>query len=131
MAMPQTVTLTLRAGANEATTGHGELVVLSTAARLGRAGVVMVVALVLAVLLVPIPIVHLVGIPLVLLIGTGVAMRQFLSVARLARVRLHCPKCGEPNHLGGGMGFRTAAGPIAVQCVSCRRPLELSWTARA
>lgn len=125
--MRQSVTITLRAGPDEQTTGRGTLDVLSIGARLVRAGAVLLGAALVSALLIPIPIIHLVGIPLALLIGLGVAVRQFQGVARLERLTLACPKCEAPNQLGGGLGYRTATGPVQVQCESCRRVLEVHW----
>ncbi len=127
--MRHAVTITLRAGPDEVTTGTGAVDLLSPGRRFTRAGVVMLVAVGAAALLIPIPIIHLVGIPLALLIGVGVAIHQFRSVARLDRITLACPKCDAPNHLGGGLGYRTATGPVQTQCESCRRLLELRWRA--
>lgn len=124
--MPPTI-ISLAASGVPATTAAAELQLLTPAARLGRAGLTLAAAVVLAVLMVPIPIVHLVGIPLVLLIGSGLAVRQFLGVARLAPVTMPCPRCAAPNRVGGGFGYRTATGPVELQCEACRRPLELRW----
>ena len=96
-------------------------------ARAGRVVLILGVSVVVAALLIPIPIIHLVGIPLALLIGVAIAFRQGRCVVRLERVGIACPRCGERNHVGGGLGFRTATGPIVTQCSSCRRVLELGW----
>ncbi len=121
------VQVTLRAGPGEESTASGVLHHLSPVARVSRVAVILLVSALVAALLIPIPIIHLVGIPLALLIGVAVAVRQGRCVVRLERVGIACPRCGERNHLGGGLGFRTATGPITTQCSSCRRVLELGW----
>lgn len=121
------VTVVLAAAADDATRIPGQLTVFNPGQRVLRALTVIAVALVMAALLIPVPIVHLVGIPLVLIIGIGVAVRQFRAVARLAPVRIACPRCGAENSLGGGLGYPSATGPIPRACESCRRPLELSF----
>jgi hypothetical protein len=121
------VQVTLRAGPGEESVVSGVLHHLSPMARAGRVALILGVSVVVAALLIPIPIIHLVGIPLALLIGVAVAVRQGRCVVRLERVGIACPRCGERNHVGGGLGFRTATGPIATQCSSCRRVLELGW----
>lgn len=121
------VQLTLSAAGAEPVHAEGELTVLSTGARLIRAMGIMGVALVLAAMIIPIPIVHLVGIPLILIVGVVVAARQLRSVATLAPIRMVCPRCGANNSLGGGLGLRTATGPLEVNCQSCRRLLELRF----
>jgi hypothetical protein len=125
MAQPGTVTVELVSGDAEPSRALGELRTFSPAERFGRAALVLLAACVAAALIVPVPIVHLVGIPLVLLAGVVAAVRQAMAVARLAPMRIPCPRCGTANSLGGGLGYRTTTGPIARQCESCRRPLEL------
>ena len=105
----------------------GEMRVLSTSARVGRAVGILVVALGLSAALIPIPIVHLVGIPLMVIAGIATAVRQVRSVALLDPVRFNCPRCGAGNAIGGGLGLATATGPIHRDCESCRRPLEISF----
>ncbi|HRP07828.1 MAG TPA: hypothetical protein PLL69_05010 [Gemmatimonadales bacterium] len=121
------VTVVLAASADDATRVPGILTEFNHAQRLLRALTVIGVALVMAAMLIPVPIVHLVGIPLVFIIGIGVAVRQYRAVARLEPVRIACPKCGAENSIGGGLGYRSATGPIARACESCRRSLELSF----
>lgn len=122
-----TVQVTLRSGPGEVATAEGVLHYLSPMARAGRGALILGMSVVVAALLIPIPIIHLVGIPLALLVGVAVAVRQGRCVVRLERLGIPCPRCGERNHVGGGLGFRTATGPIATQCSSCRRVLELGW----
>lgn len=125
MMTPVTVVLTSSDGS--ATRAPGQLTVLTPGARGRRVAAVLGASLVAAAMLIPVPIVHLVGIPLVVIIGIGVAVRQGRAVARLAPMHLDCPRCGERNSLGGGLGFTSATGPIARSCESCRRPLELRF----
>src|SRR5690606_30899904 len=108
--------------------GIGQLTLLDTASRMRRVAVGLLVTVVLSAMLIPIPIIHLVGIPLAVVTGVVVAIRQGRSVARLEPMRLACPRCGQPNSLGGGLGYPTATGPISRPCEHCRRPLELTFT---
>lgn len=128
MAETRPVTVELAAGDAEPSRAPGELRVFSPLERIGRAMVVLLIACGLAAAIIPVPIVHLVGIPLVLLAGVIAAVRQAMAVARLAPMRLACPRCGAANSIGGGLGYRTTSGPIARQCESCRRALELRLT---
>ena len=93
--------------------------------RVRRSATIMVVAVLLAATLIPIPIVHLLGIPLLLLIGAVTAIRQLGMIGRLESVRIPCPKCGEPNRVGGGLG-RSSLDPHEQVCDSCRRTLTMS-----
>lgn len=110
------------------TEAMGHLTVLTPAARAMRVAGVLAVAVLMSMLLIPIPIIHLVGIPIVVVVGITVAIRQGRAVARLAPMHLACPRCGERNSLGGGLGYRSATGPIPRPCENCRRPLELRFT---
>ncbi|MEO8480221.1 MAG: hypothetical protein ABI542_11380 [Gemmatimonadota bacterium] len=126
----QAVNVTLTTSDAPPTSVPGSLKVFSPPRRMLRAGVVMLIFVGMAAMLIPIPIVHLVGIPLTLIIGIVVAARTLRTVARLAPTHLACPKCGARNNVGGGIGYRTETGPIDRACESCRRPLELRFEAR-
>lgn len=123
------VTVTLSISDAPPSTVPGKLTIFTPPGRLFRAAVVMLIFIVAAASLIPIPIVHLVGIPLALIVGILVALRTLRTVARLAPTHLACPKCGARNNVGGGIGYRTETGPIDRACESCRRPLQLSFVA--
>lgn len=123
------VTVVLACSDAEPTRVPGRLRIFSPGQRLMRAAGMIGLGLVAAVVMLPIPIIHLLGIPLVLIVGIGAAIRQTRSVARLAPMRIACPKCGEPNSIGGGIGFRTATGPIERRCEECRRGQTLTFEA--
>ena len=123
------VEVELSAAGVEPSRAAGELRMLSAGARLRRVGAGLVASVLCAALLIPIPIVHLIGIPLVLLIGIGWAVRVSRSVAVLSPIRIPCPRCGAANALGGGLGLRTTTGPLQLTCESCRRVLVLTLDA--
>ncbi len=125
MPTPQPVTVTLDVADGPATTAAGTLRHFTAGQRLLRAAGTLLVGIVVAVLLVPIPIIHLVGIPLALVLAVFFAGRQLLASVRLAPLRLPCPKCGAENRVGGGLGYRSATTPIEHTCDSCRRELTL------
>lgn len=108
-----------------ATRTEGLLRTFTAADRAGRAGAVLLGALGLAGMFIPIPIIHLLAIPIILVAGAGVAGRQLMSVARLAPLRIACPKCGAVNRVGGGLGYRQIDRPIERMCEECRRGLQL------
>jgi hypothetical protein len=115
----------LEGSSTDVTEADGWLTDFSLTQRVLRAGGVMLLALVMASLLIPVPIVHLLGIPLVLVTGIAVAVRQATSVARLRPLKMACPKCGRPNRIGGGLGYRSVAEPMERTCDSCRRILTV------
>lgn len=94
----------------------------TVADRVRRSGLVMLAAVLLAATLIPIPIIHLLGIPLLLFTGVFLAIRQLSLAGRLRPVRIACPKCGQPNRIGGGLGVASLA-PRERMCDSCRRNL--------
>lgn len=120
---PVTVTLTSPDG--PVSTATGTLRHFTLVERVLRASVTLLVGIAVAALLIPIPIIHLIGIPLALLGGIGLAARQLLTTVRLAPLRLPCPKCAAENRVGGGFGYRSATAPIEHRCDSCRRGLTL------
>ncbi|MGH7594542.1 MAG: hypothetical protein ACRELE_11935 [Gemmatimonadales bacterium] len=90
--------------------------------RVKRSAIVLGAAVLLAATLIPIPIIHLLGIPLFLIGGVVVSIRQLSLMGRLRPVRIACPKCGELNRVGGGLGLSSLA-PRERMCDSCRREL--------
>jgi hypothetical protein len=120
--------VTLSAASGEATHATGSLRILTPGQRGLRAALTLLAAVVLAALIIPVPIVHLVGIPIILIAGIVVAIRQYRGVARLRPMRIACPKCGASNAIGGGVGYATSTGPIRRPCEHCRRELELRFT---
>ncbi|MEI2719606.1 MAG: hypothetical protein V9E87_05625 [Gemmatimonadales bacterium] len=119
------VTVTLESPDGPLVTAAGTLRHFTVVERVLRAAVTLLVGIAVAALLIPIPIIHLIGIPLAVLGGIGLAARQLLTTVRLAPLRLNCPKCGTENRVGGGFGYRSATAPITHRCDSCRRELTL------
>lgn len=93
--------------------------------RLRRAAIVFLVAVLLAAMLIPIPIVHLVGIPLMLILGVVIGARQLGIGYRLQPVRIACPRCHGMNRVGGGLGLRSVTDPIERMCEICRRAMQV------
>lgn len=123
---PRDVQVTLSATPSERTTGPGRLHHFTLGRRILRAGGVFLLFVLLAAVLIPIPVIHLVGIPLMLLLGLVTGARTLGREARLDRMHLACPKCDARNDLGGGLGLPNATGPFDVTCSSCRRGLTLT-----
>jgi hypothetical protein len=119
------VMVSLATTATEPVRAEGVFNEFTTVERIRRSGIVMVVAVLLAATLIPIPIVHLLGIPLLLVGGAILSIRQLSMVGRLHPLRIACPKCGELNRVGGGLGYSSDA-PRERMCDSCRRGLTLS-----
>jgi hypothetical protein len=126
----QPVTVSLSVAGAEPVRVPGTFQVFTLADRVRRSGMVMLVAVLLAATLIPIPIIHLLGIPLLLLTGVVLSIRQLSMIGRLKALKIACPKCGEPNRVGGGLG-RSSIAPQEHTCESCRRALTLTIDAEA
>jgi hypothetical protein len=124
--MPErAVTVVLSSADGGEVRGEGVLREVTTPTRMLRAAGYLLGAVVLAASLIPVPIIHFIGPPALLITGGVVAVRQLRAVARLAPVRLPCPKCQAVNRIGGGLGMAHPDQPIAVRCESCRRGLTV------
>jgi hypothetical protein len=119
------VTVVLESAGGSVTTAAGTLQRFTPAQRIFRAVIILCLGIGAAALLIPIPIIHLIGIPLVLLLSLVSAGRQLRVVARLNTIRISCPSCGAMNSVGGWHGYQSATDPIELNCDSCRRGLTL------
>lgn len=127
MARPVETLVTLTAADGESTRASGRLALLTPGQRGLRAALTLLVAVALSALIIPIPIVHLVGIPIILIAGILAAVRQYRGAARLEPMRIACPRCGASNSVGGGFGYPSASQPIPRPCEACRRELVLRF----
>jgi hypothetical protein len=121
----RSVQVRLAASDGSVNTVAGQLQEYSRVDRVRRAIVVLLVAVLFAAMLIPIPIVHLLGIPLMLILGLVVGSRQLGIAYRLQPVRIECPRCHGMNRVGGGLGLRSVADPIERMCEICRRALQV------
>lgn len=112
----------LETAGGEARQSNGSFAEFTAAQRVGRSGMLLLASVGLAVLFLPIPIIHLLAIPMILLGGILSAIRQLSVVGRLGPLRIACPSCGVPNRVGGGLGVRSMA-PQRRSCESCRRQI--------
>jgi hypothetical protein len=112
----------LRAAGAAPQTARVELAVHDPADRLKRAGVAFGVGLGVAVIALPIPIVHLMLVPAGLLIGLGVAVLRLGQGETFRGARGRCPYCGTDQRFTLLGRFRL---PKTVYCSSCQRELYL------
>ena len=123
----EAVTVTLESGGGAVTTAPGILQRFTPPQRMMRAAFFLLLGVGGAALLIPVPIIHLVGIPLMLVVGIFAAVKQMTAAARLKPMRLACPACEVKNRIGGGFGYRHPDEPIEMNCDSCRRGLILRF----
>ena len=96
---------------------------LTTGQRLRRAGVALAAGGALAVIALPIPLVHFVLVPGALLLGLIFAVMRLNRRQVIRSAEGTCPYCGAHQRLGlAGRVFRL---PREVFCDKCRRPLDL------
>jgi len=91
--------------------------------RLARAGRAFGLALLAALIMLPIPIIHIIGPPAALVIGLVLAVRRLGEGEIFVSAEGSCPFCHERQRLGlAGSRFRV---PCTLTCTSCRQPLQL------
>src|SRR4051812_21003538 len=101
---------------------------LTLRVRLTRAGAVGGAGLALALIALPIPLVHFVLVPAALLLGFTLGAIRLGQREIFASAEGACPFCGMPQRLGlAGRVFRL---PRRVYCSSCQRELDLGKDAR-
>ncbi len=99
---------------------------LTTGQRLRRAGVALAAGGALALVALPIPLVHFVLVPGALLLGLIFAALRLNQRQVIRSAEGACPYCGTHQRLGlAGRVFRL---PREVFCEKCRRPLDLEAT---
>jgi hypothetical protein len=96
---------------------------LSLRQRLLRGGRVFGLGLASALLMLPIPIIHLIGPPIAILLGLGLGIRRLGEGEIFVSAEGSCPFCHTSQPLGlAGSRFRL---PCDLICSSCRQPLRL------
>jgi len=91
--------------------------------RLRRAGIALAAGGALAVIALPIPLVHFVLVPSALLLGVIFALLRLRQREIIQSAEGSCPYCGAHQRLGlAGRVFRL---PREVFCERCSRPLDL------
>ena len=105
----------------------GELVVEhpSRSRRIREAALMILGGAVLAVVLLPVPIIHLVGIGLFLTILV-LAVRRVGAPAVIRSAHGTCPKCGAEGAFFVGFGRKQLRLPISTSCGKCAYPLTLT-----
>ncbi len=114
--------LTLRAVGASPQTARVDIGVLDPGDRLKRAGVALAGGVGVALVALPIPIVHLVLVPGGLLLGIGLAVRRLGQGETFRGAEGRCPYCGVGQRFTLMGRFRL---PKTVFCASCQRELYL------
>jgi hypothetical protein len=103
-----------------------EVVVLTPAERLKRGAGLFGVFLLVALVALPIPIVHLFLVPGALLLGLMLSARRLGQVQVFRRVEGRCPFCGTQQTFSIMGSFRL---PRQVHCAHCHRALSIEEAA--
>ncbi len=99
-----------------------DIAVLSGADRLKRAGVILGISLAVALIALPIPLVHLVLVPGALVAGFVLAGNRLTQSEIFRRAVGKCPFCGTEQTFPVMGRFRL---PKGAHCVNCGRELSL------
>lgn len=100
-----------------------EVDVLTPAERLKRAGLGFAALLAVAVIAIPIPLVHFVLVPAALLGAVALAVVRLRQGEVFRSVAGRCPLCGTEQSFTVMGRFRV---PRTLYCASCRRELQLT-----
>lgn len=96
---------------------------LTAGARLRRAGKAPLIGLGVAILVLPIPVVHFAVPPLALVAGLVIGARRIGQGELFTSARGRCPFCGTEQSLGlSGSAFRL---PRSIKCHACLRAMTL------
>ena len=94
--------------------------------RIARAGRAFGLALLAALIMLPIPIIHIIGPPLAIIIGIVLGFRRLGEGEIFVSAEGSCPFCHQQQYLGLAQSrYRV---PRNITCNSCRQPLELEAT---
>ena len=91
--------------------------------RVGRAGLGLAVAWLLAFPAIFLPVLHFVLVPGLVIGGIVLAVHRMREDRTLARVEGHCPRCGASVDATPGGRFRL---PRSVQCLHCKNTLTVA-----
>ena len=105
------------------TPGVALLAMPDGSARLKSAGIALGLGVLLALVFLPIPIVHFAGVPLALLGGLVVAGRRLAPGARLRAIRGACPHCGHDQSFFLGPSWRRGGVSRQLVCERCAQTL--------
>lgn len=119
----RTLEISLKGFGAGATGARVELAVLNPADRMKRAATAFGVFLAVALVAIPIPIVHLVLVPTALLLGVGLGANRLRQREVFREVSGRCPFCGTDQTFTVLGSFRL---PKKLHCGSCQRELELT-----
>jgi len=103
--------------------GVAVLAIPDGSARLRSAGIALGLGVLLALVFLPIPIVHFAGVPLALLGGLVIAGRRLAPGARLRAIRGTCPHCGHEQSFYLGPSWKRGGVSRQLVCESCAQTL--------
>jgi hypothetical protein len=119
----RSLTVPLKGFGSAPTPAHVIVDTLSVRQRMARAGMIFAAGLTVAVIALPIPLVHLVMVPGALLLGLVLGAFRLGQREIFRSAEGTCPFCGTSQRLGlAGRVFRL---PREVFCRNCQRPLDL------
>lgn len=101
------------------TPGVLAVTVPDTGQRVRSAAVALGLGVLLALVFLPIPIVHFAGVPLALLVGLVVGVRRLAPGPRARAIRGPCPHCGHEQSYFLGPRWKRIGLPRRLSCERC------------
>jgi hypothetical protein len=124
----RSVDLPLKGFGAPSTSAHIELLDLSLTDRLKRAAIIFGLGVALALIALPIPLVHFVLVPAALLLGGVLALIRLRQKQIFHSVQGNCPFCGTHQRFSIMGKFKL---PKQINCGSCQRQLLLEPTSES
>jgi hypothetical protein len=119
----RTMTVPLKGFGSPPSTAQVEVETLTLQQRVIRSLAIIALGFALALVALPIPLVHFVLVPASLLLGLMIGANRFRQREIFALAEGPCPFCGTKQRLGlAGRAFRL---PRQVHCRNCGRALDL------
>jgi len=103
------------------TPGIAAVATPDTRQRVRSAAIGLGMGVLLALIFLPIPIVHFAGVPLALLGGVAVGARRLAPGRRLRAIRGPCPHCGHDQSYFLGARWKRVGLPLKLACAHCAK----------
>lgn len=124
MSESKTETIVIKGNESDASVGELHSCTFSSAERMARAGKVLGIAWLLALITAFIPIAHFFLVPLFLIAGPVMAFMKYKAETVLEKAHGACPECSKAVDINLDPADKL---PKRTYCPSCNKPLQLMY----